>query len=117
VTGAVTSALALAPRVFSTVGLPDRRRIELWEGHNAAALIGLRCQTSGPGALAATEINASAGQVQLARVAGSPHVVERTAADIRRAPAEAIATLAQPLWGLKRGRASFTRPRPRLHPV
>jgi cytosine deaminase len=31
-------------------------------------------------------------------------------------PAEAIATLAQPLWGLKRGRASFTRPRPQLHP-
>jgi cytosine/creatinine deaminase len=34
-----------------------------------------------------------------------------------RAPAEAIATLAQPLWGLKRGRASFTRPRPQLHPL
>jgi len=33
-----------------------------------------------------------------------------------RAPAEAIATLAQPLWGLKRGRASFTRPRPQLYP-
>ena len=33
------------------------------------------------------------------------------------APAEAIATLAQPLWGLKRGRASFTRPRPLLHPA
>jgi cytosine/creatinine deaminase len=31
-------------------------------------------------------------------------------------PADAIATLAQPLWGLKRGRASFTRPRPQLHP-
>lgn len=31
-------------------------------------------------------------------------------------PAEAIATLAQPLWGVKRGRVSFTRPRPRLHP-
>jgi cytosine deaminase len=31
-------------------------------------------------------------------------------------PAEAIATLAQPLWGIKRGRASFTRSRARLHP-
>jgi cytosine deaminase len=30
-------------------------------------------------------------------------------------PADAIATLAQPLWGIKRGRASFTRPRPLLH--
>ncbi|WP_035983045.1 amidohydrolase family protein [Bradyrhizobium sp. STM 3843] len=32
-----------------------------------------------------------------------------------RNPTEAIATLAQPLWGLKRGRPSFTRPRPVLH--
>jgi cytosine/creatinine deaminase len=31
-------------------------------------------------------------------------------------PAEAIATLAQPLWGIKRGQASFTRARPQLHP-
>jgi cytosine deaminase len=30
-------------------------------------------------------------------------------------PAEAISSLAQPLWGLKRGRRSFTRERPRLH--
>jgi cytosine deaminase len=31
-------------------------------------------------------------------------------------PADAVATLAQPLWGLKRGRASFTRPRAQIHP-
>jgi cytosine deaminase len=31
-------------------------------------------------------------------------------------PAEAITTLAQPLCGINRGRASFTRPRPQLHP-
>jgi len=30
-------------------------------------------------------------------------------------PAEAVSTLAQPLWGLKRGRPSFTRSRPVLH--
>jgi cytosine deaminase len=29
-------------------------------------------------------------------------------------PTEAIATLAQPLWGIKRGRMSFTRSRPQL---
>ena len=33
-----------------------------------------------------------------------------------RSPAEAISTLAQPLWGLKLGRHSFTRERARLHP-
>jgi cytosine deaminase len=32
-------------------------------------------------------------------------------------PADVIATLAQPLWGLKRGRRSFTRERARLHPL
>ncbi len=31
-------------------------------------------------------------------------------------PADAISTLAQPLWGIKRGRTSFTRSRPQLHP-
>jgi cytosine deaminase len=30
-------------------------------------------------------------------------------------PADVIATLAQPIWGVKRGRLSFTRPLPRLH--
>ena len=30
-------------------------------------------------------------------------------------PTEAVATLAQPLWGIKRGRKSFTHPRPELH--
>jgi cytosine/creatinine deaminase len=30
-------------------------------------------------------------------------------------PTDAIATLAQPLWGIKRGRASFTGSRPQLH--
>jgi len=30
-------------------------------------------------------------------------------------PTGAIATLAQPLWGITRGRTSFTRPRPELH--
>jgi cytosine deaminase len=33
-----------------------------------------------------------------------------------RSPAEAVSTLAQPLWGLKRGRRSFTRDRAILHP-
>jgi cytosine deaminase len=32
-----------------------------------------------------------------------------------RTPTEVVSTLAQPLWGLKRGRPSFTRARPVLH--
>jgi AraC-like DNA-binding protein len=111
VTGAAT--LVPAPQVFSTAGLPDGRRIELWEGHNAAALIGLSCQTTVAGPLAATEVNTRAGQVRLARVAASPHVVERTAADIRRAPAEAIAvyvTLRGEAWFEQDGGRRALRP-------
>lgn len=40
---------------FSTVGLPAARRVELWETHNATALIGLDVQVSQP--LIATELN------------------------------------------------------------
>ena len=76
-------------RIFSTAGLPAARRIELWEGHNAAALIGLNCHSTIP--LEATEVNVSLGQVQLARVTGSPHVIERNAAFIGRDPADAVA--------------------------
>ena len=32
-----------------------------------------------------------------------------------KSPADAISTLAVPLWGLKRGRCSFTRSRVELH--
>jgi AraC-like DNA-binding protein len=78
-----------APAVFSTVGLPDARRVELWERHNATALIGLDVRTTAP--LRATEINVQLSQIQLARVTGSAHVVERTARLVDRAPADAIA--------------------------
>ena len=83
--------LTASPRVFSTAGLPAARRIELWEGHNTAALIGLSCHTTEPGSLEATEVNVQLGGIQLARVTGSPHVVQRTAGVIRRSPADAIA--------------------------
>jgi AraC-like DNA-binding protein len=89
-----------ATRVFSTAGLPAARRIELWEGHNAAALIGLSCHSAIP--LEATEVNVPLGRVQLARVTGSPHMVERSAAFIRRDPAGAVA-----VYATLRGQAWF----------
>jgi AraC-like DNA-binding protein len=89
------------PSLFSTAGLPGARRIELWENHNAAALIGLSCSTTGSGPLEATELNVCLGDVGLARVAGSAHVVRRTADVIRRSPADAIAvylTVREEAW-------------------
>jgi AraC-like DNA-binding protein len=106
-------AVVEGPRVFSTAGLPEARRIELWEGHNAAALIGLSCYTAGAGALAATEVNVQAGGVRLARVTASAHVVERSAGVICRSPADAIAvylTLRGQAWFEGEGGTRTVRP-------
>jgi AraC-like DNA-binding protein len=78
----------LAPRAFSTVGLPAARRVELWETHNATALIGLDVQASEP--LVATELNVRLPHIDLARVGGSAHVVLRTQKVIERSPTGAI---------------------------
>jgi AraC-like DNA-binding protein len=83
------AAAPQAPTVFSTVGLPAARRVELWESHNATALIGLDVRAAEP--LTATEVNVPLRQVHLARVTGSAHVVERTPHVISRAPSDAVA--------------------------
>ena len=101
------------PRIFSTVGLPEVRRIELWESHNAAALIGLRCHTAATDSLEATELNVQLGQVHLARVVGSSHVVQRTAGVIGCSPADAIAvyvTLRGDAWFEHEGGTRSLRP-------
>jgi AraC-like DNA-binding protein len=89
----VTTDSATAPRPvsFSTAELPDAERIELWEDHNAHALIGLRCHMLGEVSLDATELNLQLEQLHLARVRGNAHVVERSPQLIRGHPADAIA--------------------------
>ena len=79
------------PVAFSTAGLPERQRVELWESHNAEELIGLRCRTLTAAVLDATEINVQLERVHLARVQGNPHVVERDHSLIRRRPADSVA--------------------------
>jgi AraC-like DNA-binding protein len=79
----------LVPKAFSTVRLPPARRIELWETHNANALIGLDVRATEP--LVATELNVRLPHVDLARVSGSAHSVRRTRRVIERSPAGAIA--------------------------
>jgi AraC-like DNA-binding protein len=92
-----------APEVFATSGVPDARRVELWESHNAAALIGLDVRA--PGLLEATEVNVRLPRARLARVSGSAHAVERTAAVIDRCPADSVAA-----YLTLRGDARFTWP-------
>jgi AraC-like DNA-binding protein len=85
--GAIAPA-ELTPGFFSTSGLPTARRVELWESHNAAALIGLTVRA--PGSLDATELNVRLPRARLARVTGSPHSVERTRDLILRCPADSV---------------------------
>jgi AraC-like DNA-binding protein len=101
----------LMPRMFSTAGLPAERRIELWESHNSAALIGLAIHAPGP--LDATELNIALPQARLARVTGSAHTVERTPDMISRFPADAVVvylTLRGDAWFVSADRTLARRP-------
>jgi len=91
----------LAPAVFSTAGLAAPRRVELWEAHNATALIGLDVHAPGP--LEATEVNVRLPRARLARVTASAHAVQRTEDVIARCPADSIA-----IYLALRGDAWFT---------
>lgn len=87
----MTQVTPPAPRSFSTVGLPEEQRVELWETHNADALIGLRCRTLTDSALDATEVNLQLERVHMARVQGTSHVVERDLSLVRQRPTQAVA--------------------------
>ena len=89
-----------APDVFSTIGLPAARRVELWEQHNAAALVRLDVHAISP--LQASETSVRLPQVTLARVRASSHTIERSAGAISDDPCDAIA-----VYFLIRGESSF----------
>jgi AraC-like DNA-binding protein len=76
---------------FSTDALPEERRVALWEDHNVSELFDLRCRTLRGATLDASMVSVQLERVQLARVRGNPHVVERTADMVRRRPSDAVA--------------------------
>jgi AraC-like DNA-binding protein len=76
---------------FSTRGLPAARRIELWEEHNAHALVALQCRMLDESALEAAETNVQLDRLHLARVEANPHAVERTERTVRTRPTESVA--------------------------
>ena len=87
---------------FSTRGVPAARRIELWEEHNADALVALRCRLLEEVALEASEANLQLDRLHLAHVEASPHAVVRTARTVRTRPTESVA-----LYFTLRGEAYF----------
>jgi AraC-like DNA-binding protein len=76
---------------FSTRGLPTARRIELWEEHNADALVALQCRMLDDAVLEASEANLQLDRLHLAHVEANPHAVERTARTVRTRPTESVA--------------------------
>jgi len=88
------------PEVFSTLGLPDARRVELWERHNTAALVRLDVRANGP--LQASEVTVRLPRVTLARVRATSHAIERSAGAIADDPCESIA-----VYLMLRGESSF----------
>lgn len=75
---------------FATTGIPDERRISLWEQHNARSLVGLRAQISGDATFQAVELNLNLPTLQLAKVRCTPHAVERDSRQIAAHPAEGV---------------------------
>lgn len=78
-------------RAFSTLGLRGPERIERWEEHNAAALLGLAARSIDGAPLEAVEENLALPHLQFARVTASPHLVERTDDHIARGGPDGVA--------------------------
>lgn len=76
---------------FSTIGLRQRERLELWEAHNARALVGLECRTLDESPLDARERNLRVASLRLARVTATKHAVERTPRRIARDAVDGVA--------------------------
>jgi AraC-like DNA-binding protein len=67
---------------FSTRGLRAPERIELWEHHNAHALLSLACRSTDDEPLEADEANLHLSRLSFAHVRANAHVVERTRSHI-----------------------------------
>ena len=75
---------------FRTHDLPGSRRLAGWEEHNARALVGLRAQPLGDRPFDGTEVNLTLPRLQVARVTGTPHAVDRDVRQIAAHPADGV---------------------------
>lgn len=89
---AVAPAARAAQRLqFSTNGIPSGNRLELWEHHNAKALLPLDIRTIDDSPLRARELSLRYGSLRFAGVRGSAQVVERNERFIRQHPTGVVA--------------------------
>jgi AraC-like DNA-binding protein len=85
--------LPALPRAFrfTTHGIAPVNRVQLWEGHNAKALISLDIRTLDESPLHAAEVNLQFPYLRLAHVRGTAQIVERSESFIRQNPTEMVA--------------------------
>jgi AraC-like DNA-binding protein len=76
---------------FSTSQIPASHRLEHWASYNAATLMGLDIRTIDNTPLVAEEITLHCPTLRLARVKGSPQVIERSERFIATNPTGAVA--------------------------
>lgn len=86
----ISGQFVVASETFSTRGLRGADRVEKWENHNAKALLGLAAKSIDEAPLDATEINLHLPRLHFAHVSANAHVIERSAAHIRKTPADSI---------------------------
>jgi AraC-like DNA-binding protein len=80
-----------AIRVFTTAGVPAEDRIELWQAHNSAALMSLRCHALTDAQFHGTTVNVQLARTQLCRVrADTAHVIERRPDLIQSRPEDSV---------------------------
>src|ERR1700730_5175543 len=87
----MTRDTAEAVRVFTTAGVPAEDRIELWQAHNSAALMSLRCHALTDAQFDGTTVNVRLARTQLCRVrADTAHVIERRSDLIASRPEDSV---------------------------
>ena len=85
--------LPTLPRAFrfTTQGIAPVNRVQLWEAHNAKALISLDIRTIDESPLHASEVNLQFPSLRLAHVHGTAQIVERSESFIRQNPTDMVA--------------------------
>src|ERR671925_2436486 len=90
------------PETFDVSAQSNGRAVEVWERHNATALIGLTCVVPPNAPFRAQEVNLQLDRLHLARVQGTPHSVVRDDATVSQRPGDSIVVYAalrgEALW-------------------
>lgn len=76
---------------FTTRGVTATDKVELWERHNAEALVSLECRSLNSDEFEATEINVTLPRLNMAKVGAGSHVIERNQSHINSSEQDLVA--------------------------